>query len=188
MRDLWAAWPHISSRLKQSKRRLLLFDVDGTLSPIVKHPFQAKIPNDIRKILKDLSSERNTIVGIISGRSLKATKRMVRIGGIVYAGNHGLEIETRRKTFVHPFAKQTSVLLNLVYNHLLKGFNHVRGLVAENNERRYRFSRGHISFDFRHKATATTDLGTGSQGATIPPLNNTKNVLTQVRDPEQIHF
>nr|POE77958.1 trehalose-phosphatase [Quercus suber] len=56
------------SQYRNSKRRLFMFDYDGTLTPIVKDP-QSAIPSDrVIRTLKSLASDPNNAVWIISGR------------------------------------------------------------------------------------------------------------------------
>jgi trehalose 6-phosphate synthase/phosphatase len=53
---------------RAAKRRVFMFDYDGTLTPIVKDP-QAAIPSDrVIRTLKTLASDPNNSVWIISGR------------------------------------------------------------------------------------------------------------------------
>jgi trehalose 6-phosphate synthase/phosphatase len=70
----------------------LLLDYDGTLTPIVEHPDEAVLSNEMRKLLSACAKRDDTDVGIISGRSLANVRAMVDNPGFVYAGNHGLEI------------------------------------------------------------------------------------------------
>ena len=56
------------TRYRKSKRRLFMFDYDGTLTPIVKDP-QAAIPSDrVIRTIKTLASDKRNAVWIISGR------------------------------------------------------------------------------------------------------------------------
>jgi trehalose 6-phosphate synthase/phosphatase len=56
------------SQYRQAKKRLFMFDYDGTLTPIVKDP-QAAIPSDrVIRTLKTLAADDNNAVWIISGR------------------------------------------------------------------------------------------------------------------------
>jgi trehalose 6-phosphate synthase/phosphatase len=53
---------------RQAKKRVFMFDYDGTLTPIVKDP-QAAIPSDrVIRTLKTLAADPNNSVWIISGR------------------------------------------------------------------------------------------------------------------------
>ncbi|KAF2147444.1 glycosyltransferase family 20 protein [Aplosporella prunicola CBS 121167] len=56
------------SQYRQSKKRLFMFDYDGTLTPIVKDP-QSAIPSDrVIRTIKTLASDPANAVWIISGR------------------------------------------------------------------------------------------------------------------------
>ncbi|GAB7365973.1 hypothetical protein MBLNU230_g7301t1 [Neophaeotheca triangularis] len=56
------------SQYRASRRRLFMFDYDGTLTPIVKDP-QAAVPSDrVIRTLKSLASDHRNAVWIISGR------------------------------------------------------------------------------------------------------------------------
>lgn len=56
------------SQYKRAKRRLFMFDYDGTLTPIVKDP-QAAIPSDrVTRTIKTLAQDKRNNVWIISGR------------------------------------------------------------------------------------------------------------------------
>jgi trehalose 6-phosphate synthase/phosphatase len=56
------------SQYRKAKKRLFMFDYDGTLTPIVKEP-QAAIPSDrVIRNLKQLAANPNNAVWIISGR------------------------------------------------------------------------------------------------------------------------
>ena len=66
-------------------------DVDGTLAPIVQRPESAHVPEETSRLIARLAS-RFRCVACISGRSAAEAKRLVGVGGIVYAGAHGAEI------------------------------------------------------------------------------------------------
>ncbi|KLJ10610.1 trehalose 6-phosphate synthase [Blastomyces silverae] len=56
------------SQYRKSRRRLFMFDYDGTLTPIVKDP-QAAIPSDrVLRTIKTLAADPKNSVWIISGR------------------------------------------------------------------------------------------------------------------------
>ena len=69
----------------------ILTDVDGTLAPIVERPEQAAVPARTSELLAVLS-QRFARVGCVSGRQALEARRLVGLEGIVYAGNHGLEL------------------------------------------------------------------------------------------------
>jgi trehalose 6-phosphate phosphatase len=72
-------------------RAAILTDVDGTLAPIVARPEQATVPPRATELLEALNG-RFGLVGCISGRQALEARRLVGVGEIAYAGNHGLEL------------------------------------------------------------------------------------------------
>jgi trehalose-phosphatase len=72
-------------------RTAILTDVDGTLAPIVERPEQAAVPERTREVLRRIGG-RFGLVGCISGRRALEARRLVGVGGIAYAGNHGFEL------------------------------------------------------------------------------------------------
>ena len=75
-------------------RTALLFDVDGTLAPIVRDPQASSVPEPTRRLLIECQ-EIFGLVGCVSGRQAKEARRIVGIGPIPYSGNHGLELLPR---------------------------------------------------------------------------------------------
>jgi trehalose 6-phosphate phosphatase len=69
----------------------LLFDIDGTLAPIVRHASDAHVPEETRRLLIALA-RRYSIVACVSGRPASVARQMVAIGSIAYVGNHGCEL------------------------------------------------------------------------------------------------
>jgi len=72
----------------------LILDVDGTLAPIVARPELAEVPGSTRAELSRLTG-RYLLVACVSGRSGADAQRLVGVEGILYVGNHGLELDTR---------------------------------------------------------------------------------------------
>jgi trehalose 6-phosphate phosphatase len=70
----------------------LLFDVDGTLAPIVAAPELAVVPEETRAELERLAGVY-ALVACISGRPSRDAARVVGVDGIRYVGEHGLELD-----------------------------------------------------------------------------------------------
>jgi len=83
---------------------LLLLDFDGTLSEIVEHPESAALRPGNADLLESLNRKPGSTVGVISGRSLDDVRRRVGVPGLVYGGNHGLEICGPHLQYLHPHA------------------------------------------------------------------------------------
>ncbi len=75
-----------------SRRPLgLCSDIDGTLSPIVPRPEDARLFRGCRRLLEGLSAAGMLVV-LTTGRSLADARRLVGLEGVAYAANHGLTI------------------------------------------------------------------------------------------------
>lgn len=72
--------------------RLICLDFDGTLSEIAPTPQKARMVAPLRSMIHRLSLMPDTRVAILSGRSVVDLRKKVRLPGIVYVGNHGLDI------------------------------------------------------------------------------------------------
>jgi len=81
------------ARLSEDPPAAAIFlDVDGVLAPIVPRPEDAVVPDGTREQLRRLD-DRYGLVACISGRASEDAARVVGVPGLVYVGNHGLELE-----------------------------------------------------------------------------------------------
>jgi trehalose 6-phosphate phosphatase len=111
MRPLGKAWPRLRRQLQAAGHVCLFLDFDGTLAPLAEHPSKARMPDRARALLKQLRNTPHVSVGIVSGRRLQDLKRCVRVKGLSYIGNHGLEAEGPYGRYLHPAARRSRPLL-----------------------------------------------------------------------------
>lgn len=78
--------------VERPQKSALVFDVDGTLAPIVARPELASVPEATKIELRRLAA-RYLLVACISGRAGADARRLVNVDGVVYVGNHGLELD-----------------------------------------------------------------------------------------------
>jgi trehalose-phosphatase len=69
---------------------VVFLDYDGTLTPIVERPEDARLADNVRQILKKLA--QHCTVAVISGRDLPDVQKLVDLTDIYYAGSHGFDI------------------------------------------------------------------------------------------------
>jgi trehalose 6-phosphate phosphatase len=69
----------------------ILFDLDGTLAPIVHQPSDAVVPEPTRQLLIEIA-RRYAVVACVTGRRASEARAMVSIGTITYLGSHGAEL------------------------------------------------------------------------------------------------
>jgi trehalose 6-phosphate phosphatase len=72
----------------------LIFDVDGTVAPIVPRPELAAVPAETRAELERLAA-RYLLLAFVSGRPGREAEALVGVPGARYVGNHGLELDPR---------------------------------------------------------------------------------------------
>jgi trehalose 6-phosphate phosphatase len=70
---------------------LVVSDFDGTLSRIVDDPWGARILPLGRRALRRLAGLPGVHVAVLSGRTSRDAAARVRVGGVTYLGNHGME-------------------------------------------------------------------------------------------------
>jgi trehalose 6-phosphate phosphatase len=95
----------IEERISSANRVSLFLDFDGTISGIVVNPGDAKLDPEIRSILKTLCARWDFDVSIISGRALSDVRERAGLSNVIYAGNHGLEIQSDTIRFREPQAE-----------------------------------------------------------------------------------
>ena len=131
MQHLFSAWQDLSKRLKSARRVLLLCDYDGTLTHIVDRPELANLSEKARQMLQALARQSHFTIGIISGRALSDLKQKVGVSNIIYAGNHGLEIEGPGIGLVNPLAAEMKPVIRLINQVLNKALAPIRGVQVE---------------------------------------------------------
>ncbi|MEE8464851.1 MAG: trehalose-phosphatase [Dehalococcoidia bacterium] len=132
MPHLINVWPSVSRRLASVPRVLLLFDYDGTLTPIAARPEDATLPDETRRMLSALAGMERFVVGVVSGRGLADLEAMVSLPALVYAGNHGLEMKGRGMDFVHPEAQALEASLAEAALLLERELAMVPGILVDN--------------------------------------------------------
>jgi alpha,alpha-trehalase len=122
------------SALRNGRPLVLFVDFDGTLSPIVNEPAKAQISREMRTALRRVA--KHCTVAVVSGRDREYVEQRVRIDGLHYAGNHGLDIAGPKGGMVHPDAGSAVPVLEELEKRLGRELSSIEGVVLE----RKRFS------------------------------------------------
>lgn len=96
----------IAQRLIAAPHAFIFLDYDGTITPIVAKPEFAVLSQSTRGILEKLAERPNFSVGIITGRQIDDVRAMVGSQKLIYAANHGLELQGKDFNYTHAKAKQ----------------------------------------------------------------------------------
>ncbi|HLD30147.1 MAG TPA: trehalose-phosphatase [bacterium] len=131
MKYLFEDWENIQARIRRARILFLFLDYDGTLTPIVSRPELALCPSEVKRHLEKLRDLPGVYLAIISGRSLEDVREKVGVSGIIYVGNHGLEIENpagRHRKILAPPRKEE---LKRITEHLQNSLKEIPGIFFE---------------------------------------------------------
>ncbi len=131
MEHLFHAWQAFTDAYRAAAHVLLLFDYDGTITPIAGRPREARLAPAMQKKLAGLARRPKVTVGVVSGRALADLKSLVGIDGIYYAGNHGLEIEGPGLSWVHPAAEAARPVMQDLVTQLAAALQKTAGVIIE---------------------------------------------------------
>ena len=81
----------LAARHLAGRPLLVVSDFDGTLARIVDDPWGASILPLGRRALRSLAGMPQVHVVVLSGRTARDAAARVRVGGVTYLGNHGME-------------------------------------------------------------------------------------------------
>ena len=143
-------WHELEERFRKASHVFLFSDFDGTLTPIVERPEIAYPSPEMKRLLQELSQNNKYVIGIISGRALKDLHDRVGIRDIIYAGNHGLEIEGPGFSFIEPVAKETAALFGVINKLLNRAFAGIKGVLVEHKG---------LSLSVHYRAVAEKEAG-----------------------------
>lgn len=97
---------------------LLLFDYDGTLTPLAAYPWLAQLTPRTRELLASFAALPRVHVGVLSGRKLQELEHLVGLPGLFYSGLSGIELNLKGKVTIHPPPLKGIHLIDLVSRRL----------------------------------------------------------------------
>jgi trehalose-phosphatase len=100
------------------EKLVLLFDYDGTLTPLAEYPWLARLAPRTRDVLARLAAVPRVWVGVLSGRRLDELEQLIGHPGLIYGGLSGIELKLKDVTAVHPAAAQAVPLIEEVTRRL----------------------------------------------------------------------
>jgi len=109
----------------------VMSDIDGTLAPIVASPEEAKVPDAVRSLLRELVA-KGVRVSFITGRSLEAARRMVGLDDVAYAADHGLSVWLDGRLEAAPGLAEYEALARQAEQDLRALAESIQGLEVEN--------------------------------------------------------
>lgn len=131
MKHLFEDWENIQARIQQAQNLFVFLDYDGTLTPIVSRPELAICPPEVKMHLEKLRDLPRVYLAIISGRSLEDLREKVGVSGIIYVGNHGLEIENPVGRHAKILSSDRTRELKRITQNLQNSLNEIPGILFE---------------------------------------------------------
>lgn len=127
----WADRADVYRRIASAQSLLLCVDYDGTLTPIAKHPSQARLSIATKQLLNCLANLPGVRVVVVSGRAIRDLKRLVGIRGLCYVGNHGLELQGPGLRYLNPVAQATRSSLKRLAAQIARALQPTPGVELE---------------------------------------------------------
>lgn len=130
MRYFFEEWERLKKTLSD-KFIFLFLDYDGTLTPLVDNPQDADLSLESRELLRRLKDNTRCKIAITSGRKLEDLKKRVGLEGVMYVGNHGLEIEAPKISFKSPLSLHYFEIIQRIKKDLASKIISVKGAFIE---------------------------------------------------------
>lgn len=130
MDHLFTCWEKLKDELRDEFIFICL-DYDGTLTPIADTPDKAALSDQAKSALMKLINNSGCRLSIISGRSLQDIKMRVGLENVIYAGNHGLEIEGPSTKLEGTIPERLRAVIRHIYKELQDRLIGIRGVIVE---------------------------------------------------------
>lgn len=108
----------IADAYRAGRPLVLVFDYDGTLTPIVRHPSLAVLSPATRAVLGALSRLPDVSVAVVSGRALDDVRERVAVPDAFYAGCGGMELDLLGTRVTDPEAARLGDTFDRVHDRL----------------------------------------------------------------------
>jgi trehalose 6-phosphate phosphatase len=128
---LFDAQHELEDRIAAANFLLVCLDFDGTLTGFVANPLGASLSMQMERALKALADREGVGLAIISGRDRADLQAHININGLIYAGNHGLEISGPGFVFIEPTALAKTGELQHLAGLLRTSLKDVHGVQVE---------------------------------------------------------
>lgn len=141
--------PEIIERISTSARLLLASDFDGTISNFCNDPAEASLDPIARVALRKLSELPNTVVAVISGRSLiDLTNKFQNIESVRLVGSHGYEFDLNQVIQLSKMEKDLLKKATLI----------VEAAVRKSSATRMEIKPHGVAFHFRERNLVPTEV------------------------------
>lgn len=126
----------LTERIKNKEKTLLVFDYDGTLTPIKPRPDLAKLNPALRDALENIAKLNFLKICIVTGREINNFKKVSGLSGknITIFGVHGGEIEQNNKIKVKNLGEGKTKILKNFFDELNSKCGNLEGIIVEDKK------------------------------------------------------
>jgi trehalose 6-phosphate phosphatase len=130
-RPLFDDIDRIAAQVALAPHIILYVDFDGTLASIVEEPALAGLSPHMDRVVRALADNPGVSVAVLSGRDRADLQARLPIPGLIYAGNHGLEINGHGFIFVEPTAAQCAQAMKDIAAEISRRVHSIEGALVE---------------------------------------------------------
>ena len=131
---LFDVMQQVGDRIIHAPHRLLCVSYDGTLTHFAATPEGAALSPQVDRILQSLAGHEGLTLAIFSGRDRNDLHSRVNLAGVIYVGNHGLEISGPGFRFVEPGALEACRNVKDLGLRLAQVLRHIGGVFVEDKD------------------------------------------------------
>lgn len=130
--DVLTSIDEVTRFIDEAEGVVLGLDFDGTLSAITDEPTEPELTTATRAVFERVAGAPTVAPAVVSGRARDDLVPRVGVDGVVYAGNHGLELGYDDWELVHPEACRHRSAIEECCDELDAELADVPGCVVEN--------------------------------------------------------
>jgi trehalose 6-phosphate phosphatase len=163
---LFRSWGEIAARICDAELCAVLLDFDGTLVKLQRRPWDVRVPQRTKRLLRRLAGHPKLFVAIVSGRRRQDLQTRIGIETLHFIGLHGAEADGKDAKISSAAAK----CLARAERAARKQMSAMRGMRVENK---------HLSFavHYREASAATARAAKACLLDLVAPLKHTLRVL-----------
>jgi trehalose 6-phosphate phosphatase len=160
-----AGFAAVRQQMARARSLVLFLDFDGTLAPLREYPDEVELAPAVRSTLEDLAARNSIVMAIVSGREMWDLRRRVGIPGIIYAGEHGMEIRGRGIQLIEPGALARRGVIKLLARELAPSLQEFPGVFVEEKHLtlavHYRLARRDDQAEIRERVRSAVVMAGG---------------------------
>ena len=165
-RYLFRSWDEIAARIRNAEICALLLDFDGTLVKLQRRPWDVRVPQRTRRLLRRLAEHSEMFVAIVSGRRRQDLQTLIGVETLHFIGLHGAEEKGREARISNTAAN----CLARAERAARKQIDVMRGMRVENK-------RLSFAVHYREASSATAHAAKACLLDLVAPLQHTLRVL-----------